>query len=1044
MTFFRDKKYHTICASVALLIMLGTSGMLALPLIASAQRLPTPKLQGDNIDFFNPNANNDFLTPVYIPSNSVELPQAGVGTAAEKQANDARIAVNQRSQADELAAKFTCLGWNVGINIKGCLAGIMDIIMWIAARALWVAGILFNVTLYFTLNLSALLDKMPIVDIGWKVLRDLANIVFIFITLWCGISITLGIGDNGKKAWGYLAQMVLVALFINFSLFITKAVVDVSNIAALHFYSLTVDPEHQKDWDGGISEAYLYGLKLSTLYNIKQIGAWDSNRNSLVGSQLKSAGKDNLDFGNIILIGFFGSLLIIVTAWVFFAGAIMFIYRAITLIILMMLSPLAFVGLILPGASGMAHQWWSKLWSQAFFAPLYLALAYIVVRTINSDSFQLSLLGGASGSGLVGALTGSDPNAIAVIFNFIILIGLMVGSLMVASHLGARGSEMAMAGWEKIQGATIGIVGATTRGIIKTPSATLRGAGNIVSNTPKGLGRATSWMANTRLLKGSRLGNVVAGLGNKMQKRGQEFHERGIGKKIRKVTGVASKAMDVRYLEERAGQSWLGNTTIGKGVRAATIGGAANLKIGDKSLQEAHEVGEEQETARHIISLIAEARGRGSELEPLWHEQDHLNQEKVDAEKKQEEGRKELEQAERRPLTAQEKKKVQEAEKELEQAKVIPDERKKEIQKQKQKIQESDKNVAAAKTYAAAHPNDANAQEEVKKADAELAKRFERLKELETHTPEEQERIAAAEARLEAARYRADPELIKQRKTELVAAKQPTPEHQEKIQKSESTLEEAKTLLKKKTEEREESERKTGVRDIVLRSEEEKLENLVKRRTEAAEETRKLTAEEQGRVAKAEKALDEALHPPLTKEQEDAKEVAIRVANDKLDKAAEDLERASKNLAKFKQEKGAKMAELVAKRSNAFSKMSAQEFVHYAPKEDKKRMDFESDPPGHFLAVMEDEHLTEEEKEEATHHYVHRLWQEARRGENRNERFNELLLNFQKKFGKKMQVVERLAKELERQGFVEQLKELRRKITEAEEREEEERRRRNG
>src|SRR3989338_3155856 len=347
---------------------------------ARSQAEPDPFAElGERYDplgvFNTPQSPRNFVEQT--PAERAEM-QKGAAEAAARAAEENRKA---------LAEKFTCLT-GFKINLKGCLAGLMDIVMWLAARTLWIAGVLLNITLHYTLNLNTLLEKMPIVDIGLKVLRDIANIVFIFITLWAGISITLGIGDRGKKAWGLLAQMVLVALFINFSLFITKAVVDASNIAALHFYSLIVDPEHEKDYDSGLSEAFLYGLKLGTLYNSKQLGAGGAIgvEQNLIGGALASSGKGPT-FTNIILIGFFGSLFIVITAWVFFAAAIMFIYRAVTLIFLMILSPLAFVGLILPGTSGMAHAWWSKLWSQAFFAPLYLALAYVVVKmvkTINS------------------------------------------------------------------------------------------------------------------------------------------------------------------------------------------------------------------------------------------------------------------------------------------------------------------------------------------------------------------------------------------------------------------------------------------------------------------------------------------------------------------------------------------------------------------------------------------------------------------------------------------------------------------------------------
>ncbi len=570
--------------------------------------------------------------------------KADVLNAQKKAADD----LAQKEQADQLAAAFTC----TLLNPKACVAGLMDIVLGLAARTLWIAGVLFNITVDYTLNLNTLLTQLPIVDIGWKILRDLANIVFIFIALWAGISITLGIGDDGKKAWGLLAQMVLVALFINFSLFITKAVVDVSNVAALHFYSLIVPAEGAKKYDSGLAEAYLYGLKLGTIYNSKQIGSGEfSSDNSQIGTLNKNSSDKSLSFSNIILIGFFGSLFIIITAWVFFAGAIMFIYRAITLMMLMMLSPLAFVGLILPGASGMAHAWWHKLWSQAFFAPLYLILAYIVVRTINSPAFGKGLLGSAQTGeqiGFAAALTGTGSGTIVVIFNFVMLIGLMVGCLIVAQHLGAKGSEMAMAGFEKIKkvaiGGAVGVAGAGARGLIKAPSAVLRGAGSMATGgATKAVG---GWMANSRLLNNKMMQEIgVSGWASRKSKEYGEAAEKMRGSKFNQIISkgatMAGNAVDVRYLEERAGKSWAGNTFVGKALRSVTTGAMANVKIGNQSLEEAHEEAEHDSSIRRDITHGEEARKAGDALHTVEevgeeHQENLHHAQGAEAEKKKE------------------------------------------------------------------------------------------------------------------------------------------------------------------------------------------------------------------------------------------------------------------------------------------------------------------------------------------------------------------------------------------------------------------------
>ncbi len=487
--------------------------------------------------------------------------------------------------------------------------------LWISARTLWIAGVLLDITLDRTLNMSNLLNDpshpFTLVSIGWQILRDVANIVFIFIALWSGISITLGIKPN--EAWGHLAQMVLVALFINFSLFITQAVVDVSNVAALHFYERIVNVEQKSKGGGGggLSEAFMRGLNLQTLYNTKAVAASadGAGGTSSYLAGVGQVGATKFTFTNIMLIGIFGSVFMVVAAFVFFAAAVLFLIRAITLMMLMILSPLAFVGLLLPGASGMAHEWWHKLWSQAFFAPLYMALAYIVVRAINDSSFQKFLAGSAgdSGTNFASAFTGFNAGSINIIFGFLLLIGLMVGCLIVAQSLGAKGSDMAMAGFDKLKGGLIGVAGAGVRGIIKAPSTIARGAGGFAT------GGASRWVGSklmsSKLLRGIGLGGWAARKGQEYTEEAKKMKESKFGQIIGKVATRTGNALDVRHLEERAGQTWLGNTALGQTIRGMTTGALANVQIGNKSLQEVYEEDKHRESAR----LTIEERGHAVE-----------------------------------------------------------------------------------------------------------------------------------------------------------------------------------------------------------------------------------------------------------------------------------------------------------------------------------------------------------------------------------------------------------------------------------------------
>ena len=966
MRLSKHVKPHIVFGVAALVLSGIFAGIIIGPVFLYAQS--SPGSAGTPFDPAQPQAEPDpfaelgerydplgvFNTP-QPPRNFVEqTPAERAEMEKEKEKGAAEAAARAAEENRKaLAEKFTCLT-GFKINLNSCLAGLMNIVMWLAARTLWIAGVLLNITLHYTLNLNTLLEKLPIVDIGWKVLRDIANIVFIFITLWAGISITLGIGDRGKKAWGLLAQMVLVALFINFSLFITKAVVDASNIAALHFYSLIVDPEHEKDYDSGLSEAFLYGLKLGTLYNSKQLGAGGAIgvEQNLIGGALASSGKGPT-FTNIILIGFFGSLFIVITAWVFFAAAIMFIYRAVTLIFLMILSPLAFVGLILPGASGMAHAWWSKLWSQAFFAPLYLALAYVVVKmvkTINSPAFQGAGASSTAGTGFAAALTGTGAGTVEIIFIFVILIGLMVACLVVAQSLGAKGSDMAMAGWEKIKGGAIGVAGATVRGTIKAPSTGIRAIGN-VGQTRANVGR---WMANSRLLQRIGVGNWARRRGASMETAGEEMHKRMAG--ARRWTNRIGNAVDVRHLEERAGQSWLGQTTIGKGIRAVTVGGLANLKIGDKSMEEAHKESEEQRTARHVINSITQVRNVENELRPLRKQQNTAQKGVHAAQVAQENARQELAQAQTPPPTPARQQEIDAAQAALTAAQAAPL-----SAQQQQRITDAQDNLR-------------DATQDLATELADIASRQQPAIAVALQDLEQEQRVLAQNPTDAIQR-----DIVENMRQRLEQAQAGSPQDQSRI---------------------------AAMRAAIPRTEQE----LAAAKATNASERQQALAPLQARLATAQ------ISPPLTA----AQQTAIGEAKTTLKTAETSLTQATTAMQAFQSAHGHDIEALTRRKSEAYAAVSPGEYVKYAPKADIiANMDFGDTPLSIYNAVIADEHrLNEHEKEEATNNFLHRINEVARRGGARTEQYHRDIITLQRnlnRFGaRRGQIMSRLVPEVRR------------------------------
>ncbi|MBU2109836.1 hypothetical protein KKB71_02710, partial [Patescibacteria group bacterium] len=147
--------------------------------------------------------------------------------------------------------------------------------------------------------------------------------------------------------------------------------------------------------------------------------------------------------------------------FVFLAATVLFAIRTIALLFLMILAPLAFLAMVLPKTQQYASEWWDKLFKWSFFAPAFMFMIYIVAKIIASDDFQKIIKGvGADPSASIGgAVTGADPGALGVMVNYILLIGLMIGSLIVAQRMGAVGSGAVMSWGKKLKSAGQGYAG---------------------------------------------------------------------------------------------------------------------------------------------------------------------------------------------------------------------------------------------------------------------------------------------------------------------------------------------------------------------------------------------------------------------------------------------------------------------------------------------------------------------------------------------------------------------------------------------------------
>jgi hypothetical protein len=259
-----------------------------------------------------------------------------------------------------------------------------------------------------------------------------------------------------------LLNTIIVALLINFSLFFTKVVIDASNIIALQFYKPFITTEESAadenlvlpGWDRGISNVFMEATKISTIFN-PQAPPSERFSGGEQASPLEEAMKDKT---KLLVVGIGGSIFLLVLAFVFLSAALLFLIRFILLMILMMLSPIAFVGMILPKLGAHSQKWLKTLIDQAFFAPVFMILIYMVARVVQSPGFQGWR---DAGDGTFASLwAGGAQGDLLLAVNFMIVIGLAIAALVISKTFMGTAAKGAVDWSTKAAGrATFGTAG---------------------------------------------------------------------------------------------------------------------------------------------------------------------------------------------------------------------------------------------------------------------------------------------------------------------------------------------------------------------------------------------------------------------------------------------------------------------------------------------------------------------------------------------------------------------------------------------------------
>ncbi len=210
------------------------------------------------------------------------------------------------------------------------------------------------------------------VQIGWPLVRDVCNMTVVVILLIIAFGTILKISVYHYKTT--LFKLIIMAILINFSKTILGFLIDVSQVVMLTFVN-------------GFKGALL--INLNSAFGLEHI----------LSMTVNDDGESFEAFGGLLL----GLILLIVACFTIAAFFVVLLFRILTLWILVIISPIAFIAYTFPNL----QKYWSEFWGH-FFKEITIGIVLAFFMWLSLSILSLSI---TSDSAILNQFS-NDPNVI--------------------------------------------------------------------------------------------------------------------------------------------------------------------------------------------------------------------------------------------------------------------------------------------------------------------------------------------------------------------------------------------------------------------------------------------------------------------------------------------------------------------------------------------------------------------------------------------------------------------------------------------------------
>lgn len=371
---------------------------------------------------------------------------------------------NARLAAKCGPTEFTC---QIMEAIYGAISYLNQGWLTIITFLIAIAGIAFDLIASFTINNASYDSLHPTIVVIWRFLRDIANIMIVFSLLYLAIrTIYEGNGLADKKK---LTGVLLAAIFINFSLFFTQTMFQISNYTATVIKNdIKLDTQTNAGYGTTATSAFGVDLQDNSLSAgiVKLLGI--PNYITQV-SQVTAAQNGGVEH-NYIFVQIQYLLMLTISAGgvviVMLAGAGFLFYRFIVFIFLLILSPIGLVAYFIPAFKKMGQEWSSKLIFLTLLAPVYFLSFYISINLIQP---LLSISSVTTYTSATGNAAGSIGTLFQMFIQALLITGALMGTVILPTKIAGAGNTAVagIGGWASKKIKTMPsrvVVGGSARG----------------------------------------------------------------------------------------------------------------------------------------------------------------------------------------------------------------------------------------------------------------------------------------------------------------------------------------------------------------------------------------------------------------------------------------------------------------------------------------------------------------------------------------------------------------------------------------------------